>query len=374
MRIKTEPEPPQYRVFVLMPFSATSADRYELAVKAACQELGLICERVEEQTFQESIPDRIFEEILKADIIVSDLTERNPNVFFETGYAKALGKRIIFITNKAEELPFDLRIYPSITYGISLTNLKRELRKKLEFYLREDRARNFRLDSNQISGGTLDSKAWLRLGGADLLAGLFPRTEVYSNQDLVQRLETARSHIVAFGLTRNFYVSDRMYDLFKRKAQQLPVRIYLMDPECSSRQDRYRVEPMEAALEDPVKFKLAMESKFLGLLAEVNAPGVCAEGAGLEVYYYNFPCSFAIEYIDDVCRVMLYGHGKRGTDGPIFVFRRGNPYFEYFKSQLDWLERLAQAKDPYWISRNLVVRKLELRPPTRGAPRPSRSR
>ena len=64
--------------------------------------------------------------------------------------------------------------------------------------------------------------------------------------------------------------------------------------------------------------------------------------AGMRLYTFNFPCSFAIERIDRSCRVMLYGHGKRGTEGPMFVFTEGTPYWTYFIDQLRWLGRLAQ--------------------------------
>jgi hypothetical protein len=41
---------------------------------------------------------------------------------------------------------------------------------------------------------------------------------------------------------------------------------------------------------------------------------------------------------------MLYGHGKRGTEGPILVFRAGTPYYEYFTGQIQWLEGLASGR------------------------------
>jgi hypothetical protein len=65
----------------------------------------------------------------------------------------------------------------------------------------------------------------------------------------------------------------------------------------------------------------------------------------MRVYTYNFPCSFAIEKVDRTCRVVLYGHGKRGTEGPIFVFNEGTPYWDYFSSQLEWMKRLADAHE-----------------------------
>jgi hypothetical protein len=38
---------------------------------------------------------------------------------------------------------------------------------------------------------------------------------------------------------------------------------------------------------------------------------------------------------------MLYGHGKRGTEGPILVFDDNTPYWDYFAEQIKWLERLV---------------------------------
>jgi hypothetical protein len=43
---------------------------------------------------------------------------------------------------------------------------------------------------------------------------------------------------------------------------------------------------------------------------------------------------------------MLYGHGVRGTDGPILSFRAGSNYYNYFLSQLDWIVDMG-AKNKY---------------------------
>ena len=92
--------------------------------------------------------------------------------------------------------------------------------------------------------------------------------------------------------------------------------------------------------------------------AERVAPAA-APSAGMRVYTYNFPCSFAIEKVDRTCRVMLYGHGKRGTEGPILVFNEGTPYWDYFASQLEWMKRLADAPREPWTTKGLLVRSLE---------------
>jgi hypothetical protein len=78
--------------------------------------------------------------------------------------------------------------------------------------------------------------------------------------------------------------------------------------------------------------------------------------AGLRLYTFNFPCSFSIEHIDEHVRVALYGHGRRGTDSPVFLFQSGTPYFDYFSAQLEWLSLLASEPPKSWTDKGLDVR------------------
>jgi hypothetical protein len=128
---------PKSFIFVLMPFDEKFDDAYKLGIKPACQAAGAYCERVDEQIFQESILERIYNQIAKADLIVSDMTDRNPNVFYETGYAHALGKKVILLTQRAEDIPFDLKHYPHIIYSGKITKLKDDLERQVGWYLQE---------------------------------------------------------------------------------------------------------------------------------------------------------------------------------------------------------------------------------------------
>lgn len=125
-------------VFVLMPFSRDFEDVYELGIKAAVTECGLVCERVDEQHFTESILERIFANIQRARFIVADVTANNPNVFFEVGYAYALKKPIIFLTrDTAETIPFDLRHNSHIVYEGRIGFLRSRLQERLQGLLGE---------------------------------------------------------------------------------------------------------------------------------------------------------------------------------------------------------------------------------------------
>ncbi len=110
-----------------MPFDEEFDDIYQLGIKQSCEDAGAYCERVDEQIFTESILDRVYNQISKADIIVADMTNRNPNVFYEVGYAHALGKRTILLTQNAEDIPFDLKHYPHIIYNNKISRLKKDL-------------------------------------------------------------------------------------------------------------------------------------------------------------------------------------------------------------------------------------------------------
>ncbi|MCC5581558.1 helix-turn-helix transcriptional regulator [Microtetraspora sp. AC03309] len=181
----------------------------------------------------------------------------------------------------------------------------------------------------------------------------FPYTCSESEADLIQRLEAARERINMFGLTRNFYGRDEVLSVFEKKAETTPVQIFVMDPYCESRRDRYRVEPAEAAMEDPDRY-----------VREVLRPlyEVALTRPNLKIFLYNFPCSYAIEEVDDACRVMLYGHGKRGTQGPIITFSGNTSAHTHFTDQIRWLERLSRTETPPepWASKGISVRPLVL--------------
>lgn len=187
------------------------------------------------------------------------------------------------------------------------------------------------------------------------LSDLWPRTSPEVLDDLVARVRNAQREVTVFGLTRNFYARDEILPLFQERAAELPVTFYVMDPGCASRRDRYRLEPIEAAMEDPGRYTREILRPMYAASLRVRP---ATPEAGMRIFTYNFPCSFALEKVDTSCRVNLYGHGKRGTEGPTFVFEEGSPYWDYFDGQIAWLARLASEPREPWTSKGLVVRPL----------------
>src|ERR1035438_2210812 len=107
---------PKKFVFVLMPFNKDFDDIYLYGIKQSCNDIQVYCERVDEQIFTESILDRVLNQISKADILIADMTDRNPNVFYEVGYAHGIGKKVILLTKNENDIPFDFKHFPHIIY------------------------------------------------------------------------------------------------------------------------------------------------------------------------------------------------------------------------------------------------------------------
>ncbi len=84
---------------------------------------------------QQNILKDIVEGIGNSNIVISDLTGLNPNVFYELGLAHAMDKKCIIITQDISELPFDLKSYRAVEYSLlfnKIPELEQELHKLLQ--------------------------------------------------------------------------------------------------------------------------------------------------------------------------------------------------------------------------------------------------
>ena len=117
------------RIAVILP-AGKLFDRTFDAIVATEQDLGP-CEFVRISTdLSESKLKSTFAKLESANSIIADLTARNPNVMFLTGYARALKKPITCITQRAEDFPFD-QSTPPIIYGSDPNFLRTELLHQL---------------------------------------------------------------------------------------------------------------------------------------------------------------------------------------------------------------------------------------------------
>ena len=106
--------------FVAMWFSESMNDYYKNGIKKAIEEAGYIPVRIDLQDFNEKICDEIIAEIRRTKFLIADFSGLRSGVFFEAGFAKGLGREVIFTVREAdvEKLKehFDTRQYNHIVY------------------------------------------------------------------------------------------------------------------------------------------------------------------------------------------------------------------------------------------------------------------
>ena len=114
---------PVARAFVAMPFAASFEPVWR-AIWSACAACRVTVTRIDQSHLHESIWDEICDAIRSCDFTIAVATPEatgvpNPNVMLEIGYARALHKPVLLMTDAPETLPFDLRTQRALSYGAS---------------------------------------------------------------------------------------------------------------------------------------------------------------------------------------------------------------------------------------------------------------
>jgi hypothetical protein len=102
--------------FVIMPFHEPFNEYYEVIIKSAVCEAGLIPQRADEILGPGAFMEDVVNGIRSSNIIIAELTGRNANVFYELGLAHGLAKPVIMITQNKEDVPSDLKALKWIYY------------------------------------------------------------------------------------------------------------------------------------------------------------------------------------------------------------------------------------------------------------------
>lgn len=108
------------RCFVIMPFKNEMDYVYGI-IKQGLNKAGFICNRVDEIVGATPIINKILTEILRSRYIIADLTDCNPNVFYELGIAHSFKEapNIIILKQQGSKVPFDITHLTYIEYDVN---------------------------------------------------------------------------------------------------------------------------------------------------------------------------------------------------------------------------------------------------------------
>ncbi|MCK4430865.1 MAG: hypothetical protein KAW19_06135 [Candidatus Aminicenantes bacterium] len=120
------------KAFVLMPFRLPFNSYYPAIFKPALEAAGYTVTRADDLFTPRPIMLDIQKSILEADLLLCEMSDRNPNVFYELGLAHAIGKPAILISRKEDDIPFDLRHLRVILYDYTEAGWESKLRDNIK--------------------------------------------------------------------------------------------------------------------------------------------------------------------------------------------------------------------------------------------------
>ena len=139
--------------FVIGPIGAEGSDTRnhadwlftEIILPVASGEFGYNVERADKIAEPGRITDQIINEILEADLVIADLSERNPNAFYELGIRHMMPNGVtIHMVREGEELPFDIQDYRAIVFSLTHPDHLQTARTSLAEQIRNVQAEGYK--------------------------------------------------------------------------------------------------------------------------------------------------------------------------------------------------------------------------------------
>ena len=142
-------------------------DRASAELSSLAESLGATCRRVPSEFYSPNQLGQSCGQIEKAGLVAIDISGRNPNTIYLAGYAHGIGKRVLFLAQHGEDLPFDRTRHDIIIYHANLDLLK----QYLDAFLRTGTAEPAEATAGAApSPATADAKARFKTIFGDIMS------------------------------------------------------------------------------------------------------------------------------------------------------------------------------------------------------------
>lgn len=127
---------------------------YKYLIAPVCEELGYKPVRVDHVNAVDNINATIINYLKTAPMVIADMTDHNPNAFYELGFRQALELPLVPIIKVGGNLPFDVMTTRTVFYDTDVAKIeesKENLRAKIQSF------ENFKMPESSLDKSvTLD--------------------------------------------------------------------------------------------------------------------------------------------------------------------------------------------------------------------------
>lgn len=112
----------KHQIFVIQPFNKSAEGIYDLIRSAAASVNANVMRADSIVLSGADIVSSIESAIQSSSLLIADVTNANPNVMYEIGFARAQNKPLLLIANSSRSIPFDLARVRVVIYDSSSPN------------------------------------------------------------------------------------------------------------------------------------------------------------------------------------------------------------------------------------------------------------
>lgn len=234
--------------FVISPIGEEASDIRERSdqvlkhiITSSVEHLGYTIIRADKISEPGIITTQIIEHIVDAELVIADLTDKNPNVFYELAIRHAIRKPLVQLIKKGEVIPFDVAATRIIQFD--LHSLDSVAAAKEEIISQVKSLESGKSEINNPISVSLDLKLLKESGNL----------EERSLADIVEAISDLRLAVTSMDKGS---VPPKQFDEIKQLIVSLPSRLENgIDPELRRRKRRFHPMMLEDLMHMEMKFE-----------------------------------------------------------------------------------------------------------------------
>ena len=166
---------------------------YKYLIAPVCEELGYKPVRVDHVNAVDNINTTIINYLKTAPMVIADMTDHNPNAFYELGFRQALELPLVPIIKVGGNLPFDVMTTRTVFYDTDVAKIeesKENLKAKIQSF------KNFEMPESRLDKSLtledLNDKLTKKL---DKILNLLEKNQSNSSRGIIGGLNLNESQI-----------------------------------------------------------------------------------------------------------------------------------------------------------------------------------